>query len=64
MRNLFEMSIPNIQVPKLSGVGSNNTEQVFHIDKLEFPNVKSGKEIEGAIRNLSTYASQWANKRK
>lgn len=42
---------------------TTKTEHHYHISKLEFPNVRDSSEIENAIKNLSTYAHQWVNKR-
>lgn len=38
-------------------------KQAVYVAKLEFPNVRDAREIEGAIGSLSTYAPQWANKK-
>ena len=54
------------KIPKVPTATNNShseeTVQNFNINKLEFPNVKSADEIEKAIRGLSTFATQWANK--
>lgn len=38
------------------------TEQIFHINKLEFPNVKTAKDIEDAILNLPIRVKQYNKK--
>lgn len=60
-RDLFSNSNA-LSVPQLQTASAGSGGQVFHIDKLEFPNVRDAREIEGAIKNLSTYATQWANR--
>lgn len=62
-RNMFaDIKIPTIPTiqPATAGVGGN---QIFHIAKLEFPNVRDSREIQDAIRNLSTNVTQWANRK-
>lgn len=50
--------------PKLATqAGGTAGTQNFNISKLEFPNVKDAREIENSIKNLSTFATQWANKK-
>lgn len=51
-----------IRLPQVP-VSGGGTGQVFNIDKLEFPNVRDAREIENSIKNLSTFATQWANKK-
>lgn len=38
------------------------TENHYHIDKIDFPNIHDAREIEKAIRSLSTYSYQWVHK--
>jgi len=60
-RDLFNnFKLPQFPQFQPATIGGGN--QVFHINKLEFPNARDSKEIEGAIKNLSTYATQWANR--
>lgn len=54
------LGTPRLQ---LSLAGTGGIQQSVNVGKLVFPNVKDSKEIEGAIRSLSTYANQWANRR-
>lgn len=58
--NLVTPKVPNVA---LAGAGGGDIKQNINIDKLEFPNVKDAREIEGAIKSLSTYANQWANRK-
>jgi hypothetical protein len=50
--------MPSFDVSKLITGTQNTTSQVFHIAKLEFPNVTSSREIEKAILNLPRLALQ------
>ena len=56
--------LPNIALPDFSSMFSGNrnenkTEQHFHINKLEFPNVTNSKDIENCILNLPGVALQF-----
>lgn len=52
--NIKAPTIPKIQPAVASGGG----DQVFHIAKLEFPNVRNGKDLQDAILNLPLIAKQ------
>jgi hypothetical protein len=56
--------ISNIKLPDFSKLAGSKTEgrteQHFHINKLEFPNVRDSKDIENAILNLPRIAIQYA----
>ena len=52
--NNLVRNIGSISIPSTTGSG----DQVFHIDKLEFPNVHDSKDIEDAILNLPRIVKQ------
>ena len=49
VRNIGSISTPN---------ATEGGGQIFHIDKLEFPNVHDSKDIEDAILNLPRVVKQ------
>lgn len=58
--DFFGASSMRLPQTPVTGAGSG---QVFNIDKLEFPNVRDAREIENSIKNLSAFATQWANRK-
>lgn len=59
MQNMLSnIKIP--QIPSFSNVGKNiSPTQTFHINSLEFPNVKSADGITDALKNLPNYVLQY-----
>ena len=54
------VAIPRI--PQIAFAGNGGGDNVFHIAKMEFPNVKDSKAIEDAILNLPLKTKQYVKK--
>lgn len=55
-------ALPRVSQPIRVATDSGITQNISV--NMEFPNVRDAREIENAIKNLSAYATQWANRRK
>ena len=63
LKNVVISTVSLVPKTPTAAFATGGALQTFNINKLEFPNVKDSKQIENAIKNLSTYANQWANRK-
>lgn len=65
VRNISNVFKPVDVLKNISSVLSQTTQttqQVFNIDRLEFPNIKDGSNVESLISGLKGYALQYSKK--
>jgi len=65
IRNMADIFKPVDLVRNISGLLKQTpqvTQQIFNIDKLEFPNIKDGSNVESLINGLTSYAIQYSKK--
>ena len=65
VKNIADSFIPTDFAKNISSVinkSSQSVQQVFNIDKLEFPNIKDGGGVESLIQGLNSYAIQYSKR--
>jgi len=65
VRNMADIFKPVDIIGSISGIlkqTAQTTQQIFNIDRLEFPGIKDGSGVESLIQGLNSYAIQYSKK--